>query len=278
MYYSGAVRMPEVASHGGPMAAHNGLVIHVQQGDNSTYDQDNDPTRQVSSTWWCGKSGVLQQMLDTDVTPWTQVEGNSIFNSVECEGFSTEPMTTAQVDKLGELYAWGHLNLDWPLQTCDHDGHGLTTHAHYPSGLVDESWGGHACPGPIRAAQLPAILKAAEANVTPAPTPEPAKPVEGFGPIDTIPANGNLHVAAVDKDGRLIVWYHPPNGEFHPQVVLEGCVLGQQPRFELFGVVPGAKDGALYLNIFARKTGGAVVRVYQAPGEPWKAVELPLST
>jgi hypothetical protein len=165
------------------VAAHLGLVVHVQVGDNSTFGQDNDARSEVSNTFWCGRDGTLEQMVDTDLMAWTEEAGNGFYSSVETEGFPTEPLTIQQVTTLAGLYAWGHRVHGWPLRTCDHGEAGLTTHAHYPSGDPDPSWGGHPCPGPLRSAQLPRIVAAAARLVdaagrlpipSPTPTPTPA--------------------------------------------------------------------------------------------------------
>jgi peptidoglycan hydrolase-like protein with peptidoglycan-binding domain len=159
-----AVWMP-VVNHGDDVVAHQGLVVHVQMGDHSTYTQDNTVSSQVSNDFWCGKDGTLQQMVDTEKVAWTQMAGNAYYTSVETEGFVGDPLTDQQVAMLARLFVWGHETYGWPMQTCDHGGQGLTTHAHYDSGAPDASWGGHPCPGAVRSAQLPAILAAAQALV-----------------------------------------------------------------------------------------------------------------
>lgn len=164
-----------VVNHGGPVTAHWGMVVHVQQGNGSTYFQDNSPATEVSDTFWVGLDGTLEQHLDTDLAGWTQEAGNYYYAGVEFEGFATAAMTPAQITTAGRLFAWGHTTHGWPLQLCDHGGQGLTTHAHYPSGDPDAAWGGHPCPGALRAPQLPTILVAANATfLTPTPvTPHP---------------------------------------------------------------------------------------------------------
>lgn len=189
-----------VINHGGPVIAHSGLVIHVQVGNGSTYGQDMNPNSQVSDTFWCGKDGTLEQHIDTDFEGWTQMSGNSTFAGVECEGFPNEPMTPAQISTLGKLYAWGHITHGWLLQTCDHDGVGLTTHSFYPSGIPDPNWGNHPCPGDIRRAQVPEILAAAKALVNPPPPPQP------------IPHPGDeMYYVAMDPNKKQ-QWLLFPNG------------------------------------------------------------------
>jgi hypothetical protein len=117
------------------------------------------------------------------------------------------------------------------------------------------------------------------ANTKPTVLVAPKKPkmklTVGTGMIDTIPANGNLHVAAIQGNGDLIVWWHAPNKPFVAQVVTKDCIVDQTPRFEVWGAVDEKKpEGPFYLNVFVRKTNGSVWRCYQSPGDPWHSVEL----
>lgn len=99
-----------------------------------------------------------EQYVDTARQAWAQAAGNAQYLSVETEGYDTEPLTAAQVSKLVELWDWVRTTYLLPNQTTDHGGRGLTTHAHYPSGIPDPAWGNHPCPGALRAASLPTIV------------------------------------------------------------------------------------------------------------------------
>ncbi len=44
-----------------PMTQHLGLVFHVQEGDNSLFGWFNDPASSVSSHFWIGKDGAVEQ-------------------------------------------------------------------------------------------------------------------------------------------------------------------------------------------------------------------------
>jgi hypothetical protein len=171
------------------MSAHQGLVVHVQVGDGSGYGEFSDPTNEVSSTWQILKDGTVLQFVDADYIAWAQMAGNPDYNSVETEGYPTEPLTDAQCQALADLIVWGHRTYGWPLALVDHGGSGITTHAHYPSGVPDPAWGDHACPGPVRAGQLPAILSAAIAQIgAPPVTPTPIKlnaPIVGMAATPT---------------------------------------------------------------------------------------------
>lgn len=145
------------------MRAHYGLVLHVQVGDNSCYGEFVNPANQASSTWWVSKTGVLEQYVDSDDTAWTEMAGNSTWDSVETEGLPSEPLTQQQVVMLARLYAWGHELYGWPFQiTNSVSGRGFGWH-----GMGGPSWGNHPhCPGDIRKAQRIAILALAQGQIT----------------------------------------------------------------------------------------------------------------
>ncbi len=147
-----------VNSHGGPMTAHQGLVLHVQAGNNSPWGWFANPLNQVSSTWWVSKTGVLEQYVDSNLAAWAEAAGNSTWDSVETEGFPSEPLTAAQVSMLARLYAWGVTAYGWPLTIAETPtSRGFICHS---DGGV--RWGNHPqCPGLIRAGQRQAILAAA---------------------------------------------------------------------------------------------------------------------
>jgi hypothetical protein len=155
-----------VPSHSGPMSEHLGLVIHVQEGMNSLAGFFANTANQVSSTFWVSRAGSIEQYVDTDDAAWTQMAGNFAYCAIEVEGYATAAMTDPQVTACARLFAWFAKLYGIPVQTCDHGGRGLTTHAHYPSGEPDPSWGGHPCPGALRAPQLPAIVARASVLVT----------------------------------------------------------------------------------------------------------------
>ena len=159
-----------VSSHSGPMSAHMGLVLHVQQGDNSCYGEFANPANQASSTWWISKSGLIEQYVDSDVVAWAEASGNLTWNSVETEGFDSEKLTDAQVLSLARIYQWGMAHYGWPPQLSESPGvRGLGWH-----GMGGADWGGHfGCPGDLRKAQRAAALWLATAQPTPTPVPPP---------------------------------------------------------------------------------------------------------
>ena len=144
-----------VQNHGGNMAAHLGLILHVQEGLGSLQGWFNNPHSQVSSTFWVAKGGALEQYVDADWNAWAQAAGNGQYNSVETEGFHGEALTDAQIQTLAKLYAWGQHVYGWPGQSADSPGQtGFGWH-----GMGGNLWGGHfGCPGDQRRGQRKQIL------------------------------------------------------------------------------------------------------------------------
>jgi hypothetical protein len=141
---------------GGPLTNSRGLVLHVNAGNGDPYNWWTNPAAPTASSHFqVMKDGTLIQYVRCDLIAYAQIAGNGSWHSVETEGFPTEPLTDAQVSKLGALYAWGHANLGWALQlTDDPNGSGFGWH-----GMGGAAWGGHyGCPGDLRKAQRQQIL------------------------------------------------------------------------------------------------------------------------
>jgi N-acetylmuramoyl-L-alanine amidase-like protein len=145
-------------NHGGTMLEQRGLVVHIAEGSfEGTIAWQSDPANQVSSHFVVDVDGAIAQMLDTDVTAWTQKAGNGHWLSVENAGHTPNPLTDAQVDANARLLARAHLEYGVPLviATCPSD-RGLGHHSMGFECGVD--WGHSACPGPAIKAQKPAIF------------------------------------------------------------------------------------------------------------------------
>jgi hypothetical protein len=179
----GAIWKP-VPNHGGAMTNHYGLVLHVQQGNNSLQGWFSNPSSDASSTWWVSKSGVIEQYVDSDIQAWAQSQGNATFNSVETEGYDSDYLTDAQVEALARVYVWGNDEYGWPF----HLSKTTTDKGFAWHGLGGASWGNHpSCPGDKRKSQMSAVIQLAQG--TP-PIPPPIKPtpvapamhVDYFGP------------------------------------------------------------------------------------------------
>lgn len=137
-----------------------GLIVHVQAGNGELTGWYNNPGSDASSAWQVMKTGNVFQFGDPDVDKfWTQAAGNPDYGAAEGEGFPNEPMTDAQLDGFAEIYAKGHVEEGWPFQLAEKPGdRGLGWH-----GMGGAAWGGHYnCPGDIRKAQRPEILRRAQ--------------------------------------------------------------------------------------------------------------------
>ena len=145
------------------MEAPKGLVVHVQVGTGSLFEWFDNPASEVSAHYWIRRDGYLEQYVNQFSEAWAEMAGNPDYLSVETEGQPAEALTLEQATALAKLLAWCHDDWGLLLKLVDHGGAGITTHAHYPSGVPDPAWGGHSCPGVVRSAQLPRVLEAAVA-------------------------------------------------------------------------------------------------------------------
>ncbi|MEV6734684.1 peptidoglycan recognition family protein [Streptomyces sp. NPDC051364] len=133
-----------------------GLVLHVQEGENSLHDRFSDPAVECSSHFWVSQSGEIEQYVSAHDRAWAQGAGNPSWLSVETSGFATRPLTAQQVDAVARIYAWGMAQHGWPLEPASTPlGQGFGIHS-----MGGRDWGGHSCPGPLRSAQTGAILSA----------------------------------------------------------------------------------------------------------------------
>lgn len=146
--------------YGGHMSEHLGLVLHVAEARGSLHDfflRTSSPNRK-SATWWVAKSGRIEQYVPGSMEAWAQADGNATYNSVETEGYSTEPFTLFQVAGLAFLMRRGHDKWHWPFTQAAKVGQrGLGIHS-----MGGAAWGGHSCPGTIRANERATILAVAE--------------------------------------------------------------------------------------------------------------------
>jgi hypothetical protein len=154
-----------------------GLVLHVQQGNGSLFTWFDNPASQVSSTLWAGKSGQREQYVPSDVRAWAQAAGNATYDSIETEGFDTEPLTDAQIETVAQAYAEGVRTFGWAL---------LVTHTPGSPGLIMHAdggvaWGNHpGCPGTLRAAAATQIIARAT-EIVRGPQPPSGTPGNSTG-------------------------------------------------------------------------------------------------
>jgi hypothetical protein len=157
-----------VPNHSGAMSAHLGSVMHSQEGYGSPFGWFSNSSSQASSTLWFAKDGTIEQYVDYDLMAWTQAAGNGTFNGWEFEGYTTEPLTDAQILTGARAYVFGRQTYGWPLQLSENP----TTPGFAWHGMGGAAWGGHlSCPGDIRKAQRGAILWLAAASLAPSTPP-----------------------------------------------------------------------------------------------------------
>jgi hypothetical protein len=155
--YPAATYRPVANSSTGMVLPTRGLIPHVQVGNGSLFGYFNTAANQVSSHLWVSKTGVFEQYVPFDRKAWAEVAGNPYWISCECEGFPHEDYTAIQIQRLGEFYAWGMAQFGWPAAVTDSvNGRGIGTHS-----MGGAAWGGHNCPGALRAGRRAAILAAA---------------------------------------------------------------------------------------------------------------------
>jgi len=159
------------ANQGGAMVEHRGLVIHIAEGYyEGTISYQRNPAVDVSSHFVVsdgakgqGADGAIAQVVDTDVTAWTQRAGNGHWLSAEFAGFTPQPLTSAQVESCARLLAKAHRVYGVPLQVATSpDGRGLGHHSMGSHPGFPDDWGHSDCPGPAIIAQKPAIVARAQ--------------------------------------------------------------------------------------------------------------------
>jgi hypothetical protein len=163
-----ATKRPISGGTDGPMQAHLGIALHVNESNGNLYNWvagDNG----MSCHFEVYKDGTAEQYIDTANDSWCQMAGNGTYISIETEGYATEPFTAAQVDKIAQIAAWASKVHGIPLQVADRPADkGIGWH-----GMGGAAWGGHTgCPGDKRKAQRAQIITKAKALLAPPPPPE----------------------------------------------------------------------------------------------------------
>lgn len=138
------------------MSGHMGVVVHIAEGTfEGTISWERNPSSNISSHFVVAKDGRIAQMLDTRDRSWCQAVGNSQWISVECEGYHTQALTSAQVVAVARILAKANAVYGVPLfNTSSTTVRGLGHHA-----MGGAAWGGHYdCPGSQIIAQKSAII------------------------------------------------------------------------------------------------------------------------
>jgi hypothetical protein len=146
-------------NHSGPMVEQRGVVEHIAQGSyEGTIGWCKNPDSGVSCHFVVARDGRIAQVADTDITVWTQIQGNGHWISVENEGFIAQGgLTAAQINSNATIFAKAHAVYGVPLQLASSpSGRGLGHHSMGAENGVN--WGHSECPGSAIKAQKPAIL------------------------------------------------------------------------------------------------------------------------
>jgi hypothetical protein len=130
-------------------------VLHVQDGSGSLrWFRGLKYPHRKNAHLWVSRSGAVEQYVPLTRWSWAQRDGNSGWISFESEGKPDDPLTDAQLTELARWHVWcGAAD----TVTNSPSGQGIGTHS-----MGGAAWGGHACPGPIRAAQRPEIIRRAQ--------------------------------------------------------------------------------------------------------------------
>ncbi|MFE0423356.1 N-acetylmuramoyl-L-alanine amidase [Streptomyces sp. NPDC058953] len=154
-WMDGVVRKPiDVNFRPAERTGQRGLILHVQEGEGSLFERFSNPSVRSSAHFWVSQAGEIEQYVSVHDRSWTQRAGNADWSSIETSGFAGQPLTAAQVDAVARVYTWGARVHGWPPEVTDSpNGRGLGTHS-----MGGGAWGGHACPGTIRARQREAVM------------------------------------------------------------------------------------------------------------------------
>lgn len=150
----------------GPFQTFLGVILHVNvsgPGSNGTsVDYFRNNPGQVCPNFQVYKDGSIVQFLPLNWQPWCQIDGNFNYAAIETGGDPDEALTDLQLASCARIVKAYHDELGMSYAIADQPGQkGIGTHQ--MGGL---SWGGHACPGIIRAAQRKDILALAEGGPT----------------------------------------------------------------------------------------------------------------
>jgi hypothetical protein len=142
----------------GPFSDFLGVCLHVNVDENGTSDSyfESNPG-EVTPNFQVYKSaaaGGIHQFLPFNWQPWCQIDGNFNYAAIETAGMPGEALTDYQMHAIASILAVYHAEHGMALHVTDNPGSsGFITHQ-----AGGEAWGGHSCPGPIRAAQRQAII------------------------------------------------------------------------------------------------------------------------
>lgn len=219
---------PGVNHSGGVIRPPMGVIVHVIVGSLDAADGlFHRPSAQASAHFGVGKDGHIIQWVDTNDKAWTEAAGNPYWISIETEGFPDQPYTPAQIDAIARVIKWVYeTHGGFPLNVTDSPAiRGIGTHS-----MGGAAWGGHECPGAIRAGQRPAIIQRVRDFLAPVPAPPPHDPHPHPGPVVSRKADpmfifqleGHPHTFICKLD--VARWHH--DADDHNTSVWELAVAG----------------------------------------------------
>jgi hypothetical protein len=141
-----------------------GVILHVNESENGTSDSffaEGPPgnPKYVTPNFQVYKDGSIHQYLPFNWQPWCQIAGNYHYAAIETAGLHSEALTEAQCRSIGHILAYYAREMHMALALANAPGQkGLGTHA-----MGGAAWGGHPCPGTIRAGQRQHLLNWAHA-------------------------------------------------------------------------------------------------------------------
>ncbi|HUO38928.1 MAG TPA: N-acetylmuramoyl-L-alanine amidase [Mycobacterium sp.] len=235
-------------SHGGPVTAHDGVVMHVTTNWADPGPFFARPINGASSHFWVRADGEIVQYLPLEVASWAQAAGNYSYVSVETDGTVDNPLTSAQVLSFAAIYAWVQNLQGFGFVLAEVPGQpGLGWH-----GMGGAAWGGHyGCPGDLRKAQRGAILYIAAG----APTPPPPAPPTTWE-VDVQMTRTPVHIP-LDVNGNGWTIATVPFAQ-----VVSVLVNGADPRVGGYVAVPipsvDDQGGNTQIEITHGPSGGAV--------------------
>ncbi len=221
-----------------------GYVCHSEVGyEHSVVHEFEDPAAQASA--FCSISGGfggdipdghIEQYgpIGHGWMAWTQVAGNPNWRGHENEdgGDPTRPLTDLQLWGNAACFELESRVDGFPLQPTDDpiNGRGLIFHSDGGA-----AWGGHDCPGAVRRAQRPEIIRRSQLIRNPAP-PAPA-PKPTFTPIQGEPDVAgwyNFTVTVGPDPGQPYAagWIDIPYAKIKvANVVINGALGGYTPFY-----------------------------------------------
>lgn len=165
--YPGAINRPLKINHGGARSRTRAVVLHVDAGGaDSLFGWFSNPAANASSHFYVKYDGTVEQYLDTNLTAWTQRDGNSSCIGIETQGKGDGEWTAQQMASIVKLLAWVCDTHSIPKRDMGNalpssKGIGMHRYGIAPYAVKGaETWGpqAKACPGEKRVKQFPQII------------------------------------------------------------------------------------------------------------------------